>query len=213
MGGEDHGPLATAPLDPPVAFSLHELAQAWEPGLYGALGSSGPAQFIAGLKSPCLERGGSRRCVPGVYLMGNWQSGMTCLAAALREHPGLKAVGGGGLAGACFGHWKDDGGGRRWLLGLDGTKRPADFDPSLHVLAALDCVSMMAYYPSFAGRFHRYWEARGLRGRVTLHPDYSPLSAPNSPPIATTLHLHPSPPAGGLLAVQGPVRCGPLLRA
>ena len=24
MGGEDHGPLATAPLDPPVAFSLHE---------------------------------------------------------------------------------------------------------------------------------------------------------------------------------------------
>ena len=102
----------------------------------------------------------------------------------LASHPDLTSLGN----DACFGQWRDDRGGRKWLTAA----LPKDFDPKRQLLAALGCVTGLQFYPGgrsytmlappiphrrathsapthcdrdpsmhgigFAGRFHKFWE-------------------------------------------------------
>ena len=128
---------ARSPLHP----GLPVLASNWEPELYAELGSLGPAKFDEMLRSPCVHTGkGVRRCVPGAYLIGNWQSNAKGLGAALAAHPDVANVGN----DKCFGTgWTTDQGGRRWLR----QPLPESFDPQQKLLVAMGCVTMLTYYP------------------------------------------------------------------
>ena len=129
-----------------------ELIRTWEPDLYSELSSPTPT-FEAGLRTPCLrDKGKSRRCLPGAYLIGNWQSNAKGLAALIGSHPDISNVGN----DRCFQHWSNDRGGRTWLQ----QPAPRGFDPQRHLMAAFGCVTQQAFYPGFAGRFHRAWEAK-----------------------------------------------------
>jgi hypothetical protein len=149
------GMQATAEADPTgvqMAPALLKLASDWEPELYAELGSAGPARFYTGLLNPCVAdaRTGAKHCVPGAYILGNWQSNAKGLGALIGAHPNISAVGN----ERCFAHWTNDKAGRQWLR----KRAPEGFDPSRQVLAALGCVTMLTFYPGFAGRFHKYWE-------------------------------------------------------
>lgn len=132
---------------------LQRLASDWEPELYAELGSQGPASFMPNLPSTaCIKRdNGKRRCVPGVMLIGNWQSNTKGLASCISSHPNISVVGN----DRCWKAWTNDQGGRRWLK----QSLPKGFDPHRHVLAALGCVTNLNFYPGFAGRFHKHWES------------------------------------------------------
>lgn len=88
-------------------------------------------------------------------MLGGWQTGSKHLAGLLRAaYPGtLKELGG----SACWGQWKDDEGGRRWLQHAvpEGTLH----DPKTQLAAALECHATLQYYPDSAHRFHKWWEA------------------------------------------------------
>ena len=125
----------------------------WEPELYDEIRSDGsPAQFMPDLKTPCINTGSVERaaCVPGAYLIGNWQSNAKGLAALVGAHPDVQPV----SNDRCFQHWTNDKGGRSWLR----RKESAGFDPRQHLLAALGCVTSLAFYPGFPNRFHKFWE-------------------------------------------------------
>jgi len=130
---------------------LASKAVGWEPQLFASLGTQGtPPQWDAGLTTPCVTVDGVRRCVPGLFVIGGWQAGMKKFSEVLKAHPDLAAVGN----GACYGTWHDDAGGRKWA-----TAEPPDgFDPRTQLLTVGECVSMLTFYPGFAGRFHRWWE-------------------------------------------------------
>ena len=131
--------------------ALAQLASRWEPELYAELGAVGPALFDPTLRTPCVaDKGGLVRCVPGAFLIGNWQSNSKGLGAAIGAHPDIMGVGN----DRCFQTWTDDKGGRRWLR----QTAPAGFDARRQLLAALGCVTMLTFYPGFAGRFHKFWE-------------------------------------------------------
>lgn len=131
--------------------ALAQLASQWEPELYAELGAVGPAQFDPTFLTPCVaDKGGLVRCVPGALLIGNWQSNSKGLGAAIGAHPDIKGV----SNDKCFQTWTDDKGGRRWLR----QAAPAGFDARRQLLAALGCVTMLTFYPGFAGRFHKFWE-------------------------------------------------------
>ena len=130
---------------------LAELASKFEPELYAELGALGPASFDDALRTPCTtDKSGARKCVPGAFLIGNWQSNTKGLGTALAAHPDITGVGN----DKCFGAWNEDKGGRKWLR----QARPESLDPERQLLAALGCVTMLTFYPGFAGRFHKFWE-------------------------------------------------------
>ena len=129
------------------------LAGRWEPDLTAELGGL-PAPFdaVASPLTPCVAPSseGARRCVPGAYVIGAWQCGVQKLRSALRHHPSLESLTG---SDACYATWRDDAGGRAWVRRVGGVARNAS-----KLVAALGCISMMQYYPGFAGRFHKWWE-------------------------------------------------------
>lgn len=130
---------------------LASKAVGWEPQLFASLGTRGtPPQWDAGLATPCVTVDGVRRCVPGLFVIGGWQAGMKKFSEVLKTHPDLAAVGN----GACYGTWHDDAGGRKWAT----AEPPEGFDARTQVLTVGECVSMLTFYPGFAGRFHRWWE-------------------------------------------------------
>ena len=136
--------------------ALSRAAFDWEPELYAELGAAGPAAFDPALRSPCLTqppaaKKGGRRCVPGAFLIGNWQSNAKGLGAIVGTHPDIVSVGN----DKCYGAWTDDAGGRRWLS--KGMAKVA-FDPERQLVAALGCVTALNFYPGFAGRYHKFWE-------------------------------------------------------
>ena len=132
--------------------ALQALATQWEPDLYAELGGTPfPPSFDPELRTPCVtDKSGQRRCVPGAFLIGNWQSNAKGLGAAIGAHPDIASVGN----DKCWGVWTDDKGGRRWLR----QEPPHGFEPRQQLLAALGCVTMLTFYPGFAGRFHKFWE-------------------------------------------------------
>ena len=123
------------------------LARAWEPDLYGEVGSAG---FEPGLRNPCVRVKGTLRCVPGAFLIGGWQTNAKAFGTLIGAHPDIVPVGN----DQCFGTWPNDKGGRAWLQ----RGSPKGFEPKKHVMAALGCVTLMQHYPGFAGRFHKWWE-------------------------------------------------------
>jgi N-acetylgalactosamine 4-sulfate 6-O-sulfotransferase len=140
-------------VSPPVTdvqrAAIAKLASQWEPELFGPDGAT--PIFNPELRSPCVDGAGStRHCVPGAYLIGNWQSNAKGLGAIIGTHPDIVTAGN----DRCFGQWRDDKGGRKWLR----QAAPPTFDPKRHLLAALGCVTSLIFYPGFAGRFHKYWE-------------------------------------------------------
>ena len=129
---------------------LHKLASDWEPELYAELGQSPPAKFLPGLRSSCVSASGKTRCVPGAYLLGNWQSNAKGLGILAGMHPNVSNVGN----DRCWAYHNSDKGGRAWLR----KEAPEGFEPKRQLLAALGCVTSLTFYPGFAGRFHKYWE-------------------------------------------------------
>ena len=157
LGGSDgqHNVVApqhnvVAPLLASRAFKTLNLE--WEPKLYEEMHSDGsPAEFLPNLRTPCIGRhGGERACVPGAFLIGNWQSNTKGLAAMLGAHPDIFPV----ANDRCFQHWNKDKGGRDWLRRTEDAR----FDPAKQLLAALGCVTDLAFYPGFPNRFHKFWE-------------------------------------------------------
>ena len=132
------------------AQQLQRLASDWEPELYAELGERVP-KFLPGLKSPCVAAaGGGQHCVPGAFLLGNWQSNTKGLGGLLGLHPNISSA----ANERCWGRHSNDKGGRLWLR-----QRPPDgFDPKRQVLAAFGCVTSLLFYPGFANRFHKFWE-------------------------------------------------------
>ena len=128
------------------AVDLGKLARKWEPELYDELGTNGaPAKFEDGYKSPCVYTAdGTLRCVPGAYVLGGWQCGVRSLGQLLSTHPDLAPVGN----DACFGQWRGDRGGRKWLTAA----LPKQFEPKRQLLAALGCVTGLQFYPGVAPR-------------------------------------------------------------
>lgn len=158
-----HGAEPDPEAESPDSLSEEQLiaavARRWEPSLFKELDTASayglPDPFEEGL-TPCLRARGALHCVPGAFVIGNWQSGMKRLAALLSMHPDLISV-----SRSCFfTPWKDDMAGKRWLRNLNGN-RPSkkDWRPGSQLLAGLDCQSSLAFYPDAAGRFHKWWEA------------------------------------------------------
>ena len=129
---------------------LHKLASDWEPELYAEMQQKPPAKFLPGLRTPCVNTADGMRCVPGAYLLGNWQSNPKGLGILTSSHPNITEVGN----HRCWAHHTNDKGGRTWLRQTPA----AGFDPKHHLMAALGCVTALTFYPGFAGRYHKYWE-------------------------------------------------------
>ena len=138
----------TASTPRPPEAALDALARKWEPALFEERGT---APWEPGL-TPCVTTAAGRRCAPGALLLGGWQTGSKHLASILSAaYPNaLKSLPG----QACWGQWKDDEGGRRWLsekwvAALD--------DPKTTLAAALSCHATLQFYPDSAHRFHKFW--------------------------------------------------------
>jgi len=133
----------------PDEAALSALARRWEPALFAARTD---APFDPAGLTPCIGTPAGRRCAPGAFVLGAWQTGTKHLAALLRaSHPeALVPLGN----GACWGQWKNDEGGRRWLE----RAVPASLDPSAQLAAALHCHATLQFYPDSAHRFHKWWE-------------------------------------------------------
>lgn len=128
------------------------LALKWEPELYAELGvAPGEVRFESGLKTPCVNIGGVQRCVPGAFIIGNWQSNARSLETLIAAHPNVSSA----SRDRCWQSWTNDRGGRQWLQ----RSPPRGFDPRRHLMAALGCITALTYYPGFAGRFHKFCAA------------------------------------------------------
>lgn len=125
---------------------LQKLASDWEPELYAELGTVAP-QWVPGLRTPCVRGLSGLQCVPGAFIIGNWQSNAKGFAALVASHPNASQVGN----DRCFQSWSDDGGGRRWLR----RPLPQGVDPRHQLVLATGCVTQLIFYPGFAGRFHK----------------------------------------------------------
>lgn len=145
-------PTVSSVAQPGGFTNLLPLARKWDPDLYEQLATPAPV-FSDGL-TPCLElKSGQKRCVPGAFLIGNWQSSFKAGQSLVGAHPDIKQSSNAG----CFGSWDGDGkgGGSKWLR---SQRLPADFDASKKLVAALGCVTSLIFYPGFAGEYHMWWE-------------------------------------------------------
>ena len=151
--------------------------------------------------------------MPGAYVIGGWQCGAQKLRSVLKQHPSLEPL---GNTDACYATWRDDGGARTWVRRFGAHARNAS-----KLVAAVGCVSMLQYYPGFAGRFHKWWEdsywpckARCMADKACARTYYSKGQWTTCKPAALAAHdaavaLAADPASGGASANATP----PLLLA